>query len=66
MQKVFKSSRRFRVANDGHFAYVFQTGATINWDGNVWFGMDPVIQFNRLIFIFVLKAAWSGAIAGAQ
>ncbi len=48
-------------------AYIFQTGATISWDGNVWFGMNPElpeeIQFNRLIFIFVLKAIWSGAIA---
>lgn len=48
-------------------AYIFQTGAIISWDGNVWFGMSPElppeIQFNRLILIFILKAIWSGAIA---
>lgn len=48
-------------------AYILQTDATISWDGNIWFGLNPDlptnIQLNRLILIFVLKSLWISGIA---
>lgn len=43
-------------------AYIFQTGASIGWDGSVWFGISEAqsesVQLARLILIFVLKSLW--------
>jgi hypothetical protein len=43
-------------------AYFLQTGATIEWDGTVWFGLGenlpPETELRRLIIIFVLKSVW--------
>jgi hypothetical protein len=46
-------------------AYFLQTGATIGWDGTVWFGLGenlPVeAELRRLIAIFILKSIWISA-----
>lgn len=43
-------------------AYFLQTGATIAWDGSIWFGLGenlpPETELRRLILIFVLKSVW--------
>lgn len=43
-------------------AYFLQTGATISWDGTVWFGLGenlpPQTELNRLVLLFILKSVW--------
>ena len=43
-------------------AYFLQTGATISWDGSVWFGLGDNLSLStelyRLILIFLIKSIW--------